>query len=373
MTFSSRTFRRFVAALGVCGLVVSLAACGSDSDSSSRTRNAALLAGTACTKLGSTKKTGGVTNVCASASPSPLWYEVSKSKGKAVKCKKPGTVKMVDGVAWVCSGSSKKASWVSTLPLPVVVLQGPTDAISTAVESEVQPSTEQLAEVIKVADSTTTTVVSTTVASPVTTGSVPTMTSTTTAAPVTTVAPKVTCANGGTCSVGDTGPGGGTVFFVSKSGFRVSATGKTAYYLETTSNGRGSTLAWCAKTGAIAGADGTGIGDGAQNTIDMAKACASGVGNTVASFESGGKTDWYLPSKAELNEVCKWINGQTTGDVAKICTSGTFRDFFYGISFWSSTENDAGTAWKQPFGSGVQWAYDKTWANSFYFTPIRAF
>jgi hypothetical protein len=381
MSLQKRILRSSFAILGVFGLAVSITSCGSKEESSSGTRNTSLLAGTACTKLGSSKKAGGYSNVCASATPAPLWYQTTKSKGKAVKCKKPGNVKMVGGVAWVCSGTTKKASFISTLPLPVAVLQGSTDALSTAVEAASQPSTDNLAAAA-IAETTSTTAavaVNTTVAAPVTTQPVSTSVASSSSTTPVTVAPATTatmavatCAAGGVCKVGDTGPGGGKVFFVSSTGFQVSATGKTAYYLEATKNPYGPALVWCNKAGLIPGADAPGIGDGAQNTLDIAKACTSGAGKTVDAFESGGKTDWYLPSKAELNEICKWTNGQPTGDLSKICTSGTLNNPFYGFSFWSSTENDASTAWKQPLGSGVQWAYDKTWTG-FYFTPTRAF
>ena len=86
----------------------------------------------------------------------------------------------------------------------------------------------------------------------------------------------------------------------------------------------------------------TAIGTGQANTTAIttnftgftaAKACSN--------FESGGFSDWYLPSKGELSEM--WASGRT---------------FLSGLdiqnNYWTSSESTPRTAWIQYFVSGDQ-------------------
>jgi hypothetical protein len=91
----------------------------------------------------------------------------------------------------------------------------------------------------------------------------------------------------------------------------------------------------------ISGADGTAIGTGNNNTFDIMNGCNEvGIAARLcADLVLDGYSDWYLPSKDELNRLHQnrvAIGGFTT----------------YG--YWSSSEVDNNNVWKQYFGDGFQ-------------------
>jgi hypothetical protein len=92
----------------------------------------------------------------------------------------------------------------------------------------------------------------------------------------------------------------------------------------------------------ISGADGTAIGTGAQNTIDIIMNGCSTAGiaaRVCGDLVLGGYSDWYLPSKDELNKL--YIN--------KVAVGG-----FTSNSYWSSTELSYDSAGRQYFSNGFQ-------------------
>ena len=88
---------------------------------------------------------------------------------------------------------------------------------------------------------------------------------------------------------------------------------------------------------AISGADGSGIGTGNQNTIDILNGCSqSGIAADIcANLTLGGYSDWSLPSKGECQEM-RFNIGK--GDVLGLGNIGSFADYNY----WSSTEYGIG-------------------------------
>ena len=89
----------------------------------------------------------------------------------------------------------------------------------------------------------------------------------------------------------------------------------------------------------ISGADGTALGTGNQNTIDIMAGCSTAgiAARLCGDLVLNGYSDWYLPSKDELNKL--YINRVAVGGFA----SGYY---------WSSSEVDGGIAWSQLFGTG---------------------
>ena len=94
----------------------------------------------------------------------------------------------------------------------------------------------------------------------------------------------------------------------------------------------------------IAGASGTAIGTGAQNTADIVAAQGTGsatAGQLCDGMSYGGYDDWFLPSRDELNLMYINLHGNGLGGYALDV-------------YWSSTETNSDLAYRQSFPSGSQ-------------------
>jgi len=91
----------------------------------------------------------------------------------------------------------------------------------------------------------------------------------------------------------------------------------------------------------FAAAGGTGIGTGKVNTDNILNETnySATAARIARSYSGGGFTDWYLPSKDELNKL--YINRLAIGGFAS-------------AGYWSSSEYGASSAWYQDFYSGFQ-------------------
>ena len=189
--------------------------------------------------------------------------------------------------------------------------------------------------------------------------------------------------------MGDTGPGGGTVYFVSTAGFTCGLTlASTCKYLEV------SPKSWKAATPATANCVNVGsydakcvwgtltpdvdssgaVGQGRKNTksiIDTAGVLTSVAAAVSIAYRGGAKSDWFLPSQHELDEMCKFANGKPTGDIETHCSIGTLKSDFAAGQYWSSNDSGAGTAIQIDFEMGRQNFPTKT--LQFIVRPIRAF
>ncbi len=118
------------------------------------------------------------------------------------------------------------------------------------------------------------------------------------------------------------------------------------------------TAKWGCIGTAIAGANGTAIGSGSQNTIDILNGCGTlGIAARLCGdLVLGGYSDWYLPSKDELNQL--YINRVAIGG---------FANNFY----WSSTEYNDYFAWLFNFGFGYAY-YNYKYTTS-YVGAVRTF
>jgi hypothetical protein len=149
-------------------------------------------------------------------------------------------------------------------------------------------------------------------------------------------------------AIGDT-YGGGIIFYLDGNGGG----------LISASQDQSTGAEWGCSINLISGADGTAIGTGNQNTIDIEAGCTtSGIAADIcANLTLGGFSDWFLPSKDELNEMYVRLHTQSLG---------SFTSYY-----WSSTENDAQTAFYFDFGTAVNTYVGKN--NSLRVRAVRAF
>ena len=110
----------------------------------------------------------------------------------------------------------------------------------------------------------------------------------------------------------------------------------------------------------VEGADGIFIGTGYQNTMDIVnQGCITQNGGITAvqaalDAEINDYSDWYLPSKDELNEMYNTIgNGGSQGNIGGFETSNW-------PWYWSSSEYNNNYAWSVNFGDGNT---DYGWKN----------
>jgi hypothetical protein len=121
------------------------------------------------------------------------------------------------------------------------------------------------------------------------------------------------------------------------------------------------------------------IGKGFSNTRLIRDTSAAKVA-VLAYAGTSTAGQWFIPSMNELNELCKYAKGRTTGVPTVACTiggtfkSGTANDLggFVVSYYWSSSEfSSAGRAWLQDFDGGAQG--DNLKSNAWTVRPVRAF
>jgi hypothetical protein len=203
-------------------------------------------------------------------------------------------------------------------------------------------------------------------------------------------------------TVGQTGPGGGTIFYVAPSPFSCGPTrSATCTYLEAAPAGWNADVAETTRRWANTSFQGTVVGSTGSPETATATAIGWGYSNTRAIISQGNTetatsaaaladshtvtvggvvvADWYLPSQDELNQMCKWQRG-ITGDalttLTTVCTGGTLNTGigaagFEGVLYWPSTEASWDRAWVQNFFNGDQYADTKF--DNYRVRPIRAF
>jgi hypothetical protein len=115
---------KIISGIVAVALLVGVGVLVSSGDTSSTTRNAALVVATPCTKPGQVTKVSQQSVVCATTDAGSLWYATMKAKGKAQPCAKPGAIRQKSKIVWVCGVIKKKKLWQATQPLTALAAKG---------------------------------------------------------------------------------------------------------------------------------------------------------------------------------------------------------------------------------------------------------
>jgi hypothetical protein len=163
-------------------------------------------------------------------------------------------------------------------------------------------------------------------------------------------------------AIGDTGPAGGTIFFVDELEEHAGWTYLEAALADITG------FLWDEDVNpAFLDNTSTVFGEGLNNT--QAIVAALGVGTAYAAraadeHSEGGFDDWFLPSLEELDAL--YTNLDAAGDLVN--------DFgFSGTYYWSSSEINDVSVWAVSFFDGFQLDRDKNTMGDFPFRPVRRF
>ncbi len=161
-----------------------------------------------------------------------------------------------------------------------------------------------------------------------------------------------------TYAIGDTGPSGvGIVFYITEGGLH----GLEAAPSLWNGGSEDPESVWIdggLTQSTLNGNTSTGIGTGLANSnaiiaqLDHTESAAE----LCRDYTGGGLTDWFLPSKDEINELY----------TQKVVVGGFAADYY-----WSSSEYGASSAWVQYFTSGDQ--DDDNKSDAYYVRAVRAF
>jgi uncharacterized repeat protein (TIGR02543 family) len=150
----------------------------------------------------------------------------------------------------------------------------------------------------------------------------------------------------GSLNIGGTGPGGGTIFYSDASGFTMTDTGERCHYLEYTSLG---SYTWASSGYTTTNIAGTSmpLGSGRRNTaLILAVDANAPAAKACKDFLGGGKTDWFLPSTHEHEEI-----------------------LYQPYDYWSSCQSDNANAMYVNYGG----SHDSPKTTSMSVHAVRAF
>jgi len=217
------------------------------------------------------------------------------------------------------------------------------------------------------------------------------------------------CAQGGNCAIGDTGPGGGTVFYYSSTGFNCGPNfTDRCNYLEVAPNtwyggSADPSLRWDPTGGDddfsgypnlvndpyptfTAHINDSEIGLGYKSSVYLVNYYISRTSDPYAAgaargYTGGGKTDWYLGTSVEMNLLADWSKGNPSTPTVDSRSGAMIQGGFSQSSssathYWTASQLDWAThdAYRQDFlnnGAGGGGTDHKSFERKV--RPIRAF
>ena len=161
---------------------------------------------------------------------------------------------------------------------------------------------------------------------------------------------------------------GGVIGYIFESGDTGYVAGETHGLIAAVED-QSSGIRWNNGSNVATGATGTAIGTGSANTTTIISAQGatetSYAAGLARAYTGGGYTDWFLPSKDELNKM--YLNKATINTTAASNSGSDFLNSYY----WSSTESSSGGAKAQDFSDGGWISYVKAGTNNV--RAVRAF
>ena len=156
--------------------------------------------------------------------------------------------------------------------------------------------------------------------------------------------------------------GGGKIAYILQSGDPGWGSGETRGLIAATAD-QSRAIRWYNGTFIATGATGIELGTGSANTTTIiavqGETAADYAAGLARAYNGGGYSDWYLPSKDELNRL--YVNRLAIGGF----------DLAGSAAYWTSSEYDATYAWEQNFGDGYQGMSGKLgWGDT---RAVRAF
>ena len=161
---------------------------------------------------------------------------------------------------------------------------------------------------------------------------------------------------------------GGVVFYIFVDGDTGYVAGETHGLIAAVAD-QSSGIRWSNGISFTTGATGTAIGTGSANTTAIIAAQGatetSYAAGLARAYTGGGYTDWFLPSKDELNKM--YLNRATINTTAASNSGSNFATNYY----WSSTESYISKARVKYFSNGNWLESEKSYAR--YVRAVRAF
>ena len=158
--------------------------------------------------------------------------------------------------------------------------------------------------------------------------------------------------------------GGGVVFYIFVEADAGYVAGETHGLIAAVAD-QSSGIQWYNGSFLTTGATGTAVGTGSANTdaiiLVQGPVATSYAAGLARAYTDGTYTDWFLPSKDELNQM--YINKTTLEAVSGFTAFSGY--------YWSSTEYDTNNVWGQDFSANYQSADGKHYTGNV--RAVRAF